>query len=181
MIGLVSATTPSLSEQKPNTCIDLPQTCSNCSFINITTVQYPNGSIINLNKAMTKITSSSYKYNFCLNNQLGSYFVNTYSDDAIVNAQYEVPVTSSMFFVILILTLAIIFFIATLIVDEEFFVYISGVLFIVSGIYILINGFSNMSDMYTRAIAYVCLGLGFIFTIGAYVYNSYSGRTESDD
>jgi hypothetical protein len=88
----------------------------------------------------------------------------------------ENPFESSLTFLIFLYILAIIFFISTLFVDEEFFVYISGVLFLVGGIYIMINGLGETYGLYSRTIAYVSIGIGFLFTVGAYIFNSYSGR-----
>lgn len=51
--------------------------------------------------------------------------------------------------------------------ENEYIGFIAGAIFIVTGIYVMIYGFSNLSDMYTRTISYACMGLGFIFEIAA--------------
>jgi hypothetical protein len=86
----------------------------------------------------------------------------------------------NIIFLLILLGLASLFFIATLIVNEEFFVYISGVLFLIAGMYIMINGIDVVSDMYSRTIAYVTIGLGLLFTVGAYVFNSYTDSSEEE-
>jgi hypothetical protein len=40
--------------------------------------------------------------------------------------------------------------------------FISGISFIITGVYSMIYGIADLADLYTRAIAIVCLGLGFI-------------------
>lgn len=56
---------------------------------------------------------------------------------------------------------------AAVLFQNEYMGFIAGALFIVTGIYVMIFGFSDLSDMYTRTIAYTCIGLGFIFEIAA--------------
>jgi hypothetical protein len=73
-MGLASGAT--LGTFKLNSCIDLMQTCGNCSFVNITSISYPNGTKINHNFAMIK-NGVDYSYNFCNNTQLGEYIYNT--------------------------------------------------------------------------------------------------------
>jgi hypothetical protein len=50
---------------------------------------------------------------------------------------------------------------------NEYIGFIAGAIFIVTGVYVMIYGFANLSDMYTRTISYACIGLGFIFEIAA--------------
>lgn len=45
------------------------------------------------------------------------------------------------------------------------FGFIGAVMFLLGGIYTMIYGFNNVTDMYTRGIAVTFLGLGFIFII----------------
>jgi hypothetical protein len=51
--------------------------------------------------------------------------------------------------------------------ENEYIGFIAGALFIVTGVYVMIFGLSNLANMYTQAIAYVCIGLGFLFGIAA--------------
>jgi len=54
-----------------------------------------------------------------------------------------------------------------ILLKNEYVGFISGTLFIVTGIYSMIYGIGGLADLYTRAIAFVCIGLGFIFAIAA--------------
>lgn len=121
-------------------------------------------------------------------NETGKYSVlswcNSTTEGGFIQYSFDVNNTGSngsMFFLILIISIAIIFFLATLFVNEEFFVYISGVLFLVGGIYLMINGIDIMNDWYTRTISYVFIGIGFLFTIGAYIFNSYYKKGEDEE
>jgi uncharacterized protein YxeA len=57
---------------KKSDCIELQQTCDNCTYVNVTTITYPNSSLIYLNKAFTK-TGTKYNYSFCSTTSLGNY------------------------------------------------------------------------------------------------------------
>ena len=87
----------------------------------------------------------------------------------------------SMFYLILLTSLAIIFLLASLFVDEEFFVYISGTLFLLGGIYLMINGIDVVNNSNTRNLSYIYIGIGLLFTIGAYIYNSYSKNQDGEE
>lgn len=76
---LVSAEVQTLSPQKAGTCIDLPQVCSSCTYVNISSIKYPNSSITILNQAMTK-NEVNYNYTICNVTDLGTYVVTTCGD-----------------------------------------------------------------------------------------------------
>lgn len=60
-------------------CIDLYQHCSDCSFVNVTSVKFPNQTISYFNVAMDK-NGYDFTYNFCENNQSGDYFYTVCGD-----------------------------------------------------------------------------------------------------
>lgn len=62
----------SLGTFKQNECINLIQTCANCSFVNLTLIAKPDSSTILLNEEMTK-QGTIYNYTFCDNDLIGSY------------------------------------------------------------------------------------------------------------
>lgn len=70
--------------QQQNECFNIPSTCDNCTYMNIT-VLYPNGTIVVDNQAMTNLSSVyHYNYSFCETSVLGEYWVITnYDDDAL--------------------------------------------------------------------------------------------------
>lgn len=57
---------------KQGNCINLPQECSSCSYVNITTVLQPDLSQISMQDSMEK-SVTSYNYTFCNTSQVGSY------------------------------------------------------------------------------------------------------------
>lgn len=69
--GLVNAA--SLSPGIQNECKVLEQTCTNCTFVNISKMKYGNGTVDNnINWAMTKI-GVNFNYTFCRTQSLGEY------------------------------------------------------------------------------------------------------------
>ena len=77
LISLASAY--DLGAVKKNECADLYQHCSDCSFVNLTSIKYPNQTIIYLNEEMTK-NGYDFTYNYCNNNLLGDYFYTVCGD-----------------------------------------------------------------------------------------------------
>lgn len=77
LISLASAY--DLGAVKKNECVDLYQHCSDCSFVNVTSIKYPNQTIIYLNEEMTK-NGYDFTYNYCNNNLSGDYFYTVCGD-----------------------------------------------------------------------------------------------------
>ena len=87
------AQTDQLGIFKQGDCVDLLQTCADCSYNVITSVTYPNSSQALGQHTMTKI-NTQYNYTFCKTSLLGTYLVNGYGDlggtDTIWNYNFEV-------------------------------------------------------------------------------------------
>ncbi len=156
-----------------------------CSYMNLVNLELPNNTIININTAMT---NNNQAFNFSYTpTELGIYTFKTCGNpggNIICNSDtFESTSTGtrgSMFFLILLTSIAMIFFIASLFVPEEFFVYISGVSFLIGGIYLMTNGIDVLNDTNTRYLAFIYLGVGLLFTLGAYIYNLYSNDSEEE-
>jgi len=78
LINNVSAIT-TLSEGKQESCIVLPQSYANSTYQNITFIQFPDKTTIEINSYMTKV-GSYFNYTFCNTSQLGTYIVNGIGD-----------------------------------------------------------------------------------------------------
>lgn len=74
---------------KQNTCGQLVQTCANCTFVNVTSVQFPNRTIQYLVKTMSK-NATTYNLTFCNTNSLGAYIYDTVGDPDGIAAQESV-------------------------------------------------------------------------------------------
>lgn len=163
-----------------NQVVTINQVCADATYITYS-VKYPNSTFAVQNQNMTSLGSGLFSVNFTNTKTLGRYEIVGISNGCDKTfATYMTIKNTSITFLIILLALATLFFIATWFVNEEFFVYISGVLFLISGIYVMINGIDIVNDWYSRAIAYVTIGLGLLFTLGAYIYNSYE-ETKGDE
>lgn len=161
------------------------QGCANSTYSNISSV-YIEGNqtfIISNETVMSQTSDNNYGYSFSNNSLMGKYRIIGHCDLDGVDTQwstfYEIRNTSLTYLIIL-LALATLFFIASLVINEEIFVYLAGVLFLVAGIYTMINGIDVVNDWYSRAVSYVLLGIGILFTVGAYIYNSYEPKSEEE-
>lgn len=83
---------------KKGECVNLVQTCNNCTYVNVTKVLYPNSTIAVSSLAMTK-EGTFYSVQFCNTNETGTYIYNTLGDpDGILVTQpvsFEVTTTGT--------------------------------------------------------------------------------------
>lgn len=112
-------------------CIELLQTCSNCTYNNISSISYPNSTQALNQSLMTKI-GTKYNYTFCNTNTSGQYIVNGFGDidgsvtvwayDFIINptgiesTQMRTDSTSRAIWIIFIMAIA--FFVSFLILQN---------------------------------------------------------------
>lgn len=171
-LSLISAI-PTLGVFKVDTCIELKQTCGNCSYVNLTSVLYPNSTPVIINSMMTK-DGSSFNYTFCENSALGNYIVNGIGNPdgvpTIFAYNYVVTTTGNNQnnTIPLFLGLAgLILFLIAIFSRNLYIGFISGVVFIVLGIYTMIFGLGFASDFYTQALSYVSLGFGLLIFLSA--------------
>jgi len=156
--------------------IDLPQGGSNGSaawvYCNITRIIDPDHNILLSDLVMTK---NGYSFNYTLNGaytqDIGSYTVETICGDG-VNVKsgiysFEVTTTggstgNSLWMALLLMGVSLIFFIVSLYADNQYIGFITGISFVVSGMYVMIYGFGGLADLYTRTIAMILIAFGFI-------------------
>jgi len=77
LISLVSAS--DLGTFKQGECISLYQFCDDCTYVNLTTVQNPNGTIQTFNIGMTK-NGVDYNYTYCDTDSIGVGYYTTKGD-----------------------------------------------------------------------------------------------------
>jgi hypothetical protein len=170
-IGIIQ----SLPPVKQYDCVILKQICGTCSYINISSVSYPNSSQA-MGQAIMVPNGNEYDYNFCNTTALGRYIVNGFGDPSGTKETwaYDFQVTTTgnnnNYAIPLFLGLgAFILLIFAFVLKNNYLGFMTGTLFIILGIYTIVYGLGIMSDFYTNALAYVCLGLGlFIFLASAY-------------
>lgn len=86
----------SLGVYKQNNCVSLIQTCSDCTFVNISSVLYPNSTKALGEVTMTK-TGTFYNYSFCDASTLGVYNVNGHGNENSIDTvwAYDFEITAT--------------------------------------------------------------------------------------
>lgn len=79
-ISFASAEQQTLGNFQQHTCVNLVQTCANCTYVNITSVLYPNSTQAIGETVMSK-SGTVYSYSFCNTTSLGQYIVNGKGDN----------------------------------------------------------------------------------------------------
>ena len=176
LISLVSAEQQTLGTFKQNVCIQLTQTCGNCTYNNISFVYMTSDVILyNVSDQMTKV-GTFYNYSFCDTSTIGEYIVNGFGDPdgKQTSWTYDFKITSTGFLeksvllnplILIFLFIFIIFFSFALKTRTAWLGFISSIPLILAGIYTMIYGFDGMTNLYTRGISVVLLGLGLIIMI----------------
>ena len=175
---------------KQNSNIDLIQICSNdtslCDSCNITSVISPNSTLLLEDKVMTK-RQADFNYTFKSTSELGRYNVFGFcqSGDQFKVWSYTFDVTTtggetnSIVILIFLFIGGFLLLVIGFYYDSVSLIFISGSLFVVAGVFTMIYGFGDFSDVYTRAISYVSIGIGIIFTLAS-VYEGV-WNSDSDD
>jgi hypothetical protein len=171
-----NASAVSLGTFKAGQPIELVQLCDNgatlCSGCNISYVNYPNSTIFLSNVNMTKRTSD-FSYIMNPSYVLGTYNVggNCYDATMVKTWTYDFTITPSegaenntLTFIILA-SLAIILLLISFIFSNLIFAFLSGLSFSGAGVYAMIYGFGNITNLYTQIAALIIIGLGLIITI----------------
>src|SRR5258705_8058226 len=65
---------------KTASCVTLKQTCSNCTFVNLSVSTPPNQTAIVVNQSMTRQTVNLWTYSFCNTTNNGEYIYDTFGD-----------------------------------------------------------------------------------------------------
>jgi len=159
--------------------LDITVSCSNSTYANISYIKYISDStyIINSETIMTK---KGNKYNYTISSNLNNRTENLeYSYHCDVNgidvsSGDIINITSTglngtLLLIILVTVLSFCFLILSLFGNTEFFLFVSGCLFLLDGIFMMIFGLNDIMNWYTRSIAFVSLGVGLLLTIGSYL------------
>lgn len=155
-------------------CIDLYNYCPTCSYINLTAVQYPNGSVSNMNLEMTK-SDNNYVYEFCGTSLLGEHSYTTCGDKAGVltceDISFEITptgFTGTLGFFALILLLSFGVILLGFSIQDAIIVVLGSFGLYFVGIYILFFGLDGIKDpIYTWAIGLITLMLAAYISIRA--------------
>lgn len=166
-------------------CIINGTYCSGSAFCNVT-IQYPNGTLLVNNKGMTN-QISFYNYSLPSTSNLGNYLCSATCCDAGFcgtdsDCDYSITPTGddrgiSLFLILIICGFFL--FAIDYFVETGYLTFLSGVVFVITGVYSMIYGIGFLSELWTRAIALVSIGVGFIFILGA-AYDLVWGEDSGD-
>jgi len=153
------------------------------------TVRSPNSTLVVNNKQMTFNTGGLYNYTIANNllEELGEYPTAVSCGGGTVygfsSFTFEITPTGDNRGIDLFLILLISAFGALIIAyfvgedSSNYIGFLAGILFLMAGVYGMIYGIAGLSDLYTRTISMVCLGVGLIFVfISAYNF----ARSDND-
>lgn len=139
-----------------------------------TTITDQKGIIIVKDEAAT-YNSSFFTYDLVPQSEPGDYKVIIFCTETNESGSNTFPITISptgtvgksiFFFIIFVITgLGLIGL--GIIMKNPYFGFIGGMLFMVTGVYVMINGFLDLTDIYTQGFSYIFIGLGAFFTIVA--------------
>lgn len=170
---MVSAEVQTLGTYKVNTCISLLQSCSNCTYSNITSIVYPDSTQALAEVVMTKI-GTNYNYTFCGSNQLGNYIVNGRSDvdglDTIWAYDYNVTPSGSGdilgFFILIVIMIYGIAFVGFF-GKSEWVTILGGMAMIGLGLFTINNGIDVYRNQITEIFSWTTIALGAFFALYA--------------
>lgn len=164
LIPLSSAAVQTLGTFKPGEEINLIQV-ANASACTITSVAYPNRSYFLKNVAMTK---DDTEFNYTVRGlwPTGQYIVNGQCDTVVW--AYDFYVTPSGVsqdsilenpIQIILFLLGVVLLLIGIFIRNPFIGFISAVMFLLNGIYVMIYGLNNVTDLYTQGTGFVLIGV----------------------
>lgn len=175
LISLVGAYSP----HQQNTNLDLIITSNNATQCNITSIQYGNGTAIINNYTMSR-TGQTFNYtiestNFSILGTTCIYLLctdgSTYQDGSSCSEITPSGISQNSLFenptLIILLVLSIVLILLGSYVRFPALGFIGGMIMTVAGVYTMIYGFNNYTDLYTRAAAGAMIGIGLLFTFVA--------------
>lgn len=161
LIGLASS---SLGIFNQNECVSI-RVLSNYSEVNISTITLGNTTSL-LNSPMTNLAGQTFNYTYCDTSKPGQYVFDWYPcedlscvNDFTIGANLTLPI----FLLIFSLVVLIVGFIFKL-PPAGFF---SGILFSITGIYIMIYGLGAVANLYTQIFSFIILAFGLLITFFA--------------
>lgn len=183
ILPMTSAAIESLGTFEHNECINLIQTCSDCTYNNITSVIYPDSTQA-LGQVIMTQTGTVYNYSFCNTTILGTYLVNGIGDssgDTDWNYDFEVTPTGETAneyptILYLLILCAIIMFLG---IHWEVYplTLLGGLASLPISLNIINNGINNVSNQMTTIFGIISLGIAAFVTAVAgikfiqYTYN----------
>lgn len=171
-------------------CDNAGALCPATTTCNVT-LYYPDDTPFLENQIATRQGPEKFTYNLTQAQTLtlGPYSGIAFCRDGTINSKptpFTFQISSSgdsnsqNFWIFILLAGSSVIILAIGIISQnEYIGFISGALFIVTGVYSMIYGINGVVNLYTRSIAYVALGLGLLFFIAsAWKLGSWGGEDD---
>ena len=161
--------------------VRIAQVCNDATYITISSIAYPNSTVAVSPINMTSAGSGEFYYLFNLTNDYGRYDVRGISDgcEKTFATYFEITPFGKLGVLIFLVVLSFIFLGFGMALKIPPLGFIGSVLLILSGMYTMIYGISDVANLYTRGVAIALLGLGFILMVAsAYEWLSFGGTDE---
>lgn len=173
-ITMVSA--ENIGTFKLGTNVEITNYCASgtCTYVNLSSIKFPDSSMLYINQAMTK-NGNNYNYTFNGTTAIGEYtFVTCGNPDGVLYCDSDTftvtPngfVNSPLFYIIFIV-LAIGLIVLGYSVEDYWLIILGGFVAILFGLYIIIYGLAGMKDtVYTWGIGIIVIMVGAYFGIRA--------------
>ena len=168
-LSLLGASEASLGTVKQGHCILLKQTCSDCTYNNISAVSYPNRTENAIENVEMTQDGTLFTYSFCTTNTLGNYLVDGYGDDDGTKDvwQYNFIVTpsgnsgnSNIALFILIIFLLYGINLLGFFNENVMMTVLGGMALLFLGVYMINNGIIIYRDNLTNYVGYVTSAWG---------------------
>ncbi len=185
LISLTTAAISDLGNFKRFDCVDLPQTCPDCTYNNISRITTDSESTVVLGEVIMTKDGTYYSYSFCNTTTLGTYNVNGYGDEGGVlgtweyvlhiteTGKEEVSVLNNPLLILLV-SLALIFLFIGISTGTLWFGFMSGVMFLLGGLYTTIYGLNDITNMYTQGAGITLIGVSVTILLVS-VYEGFMG------
>lgn len=156
---------------KQRECVSLYQLCDLCSYVNITSITFPNSTTLYLNEEMNK-EGNIYTYEFCDTEIIGQYFYSSCGDKDTLSCEvikFEITPTgliNSIGYYILILIFSLGVIILGLWKKDAPITILGSFGLYFLGIYILFFGIVGVKDpIYTWTTSIIILALAFYISV----------------
>ncbi len=175
LITLASASLESLGTFKQNDCLNITQTCSTCTYVNISSISNNKNSNLFTNVEMVSHGNGEWRYEICNTEVIGRHDVKGQGDvngvDTSFAVQFEITpsgfINTLGFYIVLLIVLGGILLIGFSI-KEPWFIIISGMGLMMLGIYSIRFGVVGFKDMFmTWGIGLFEIAVGATLAIGA--------------
>lgn len=169
-LGMTSALQESLGTFQQGKVVRITQVCSDATYINISSVSYPNSSVALGEQQMNLIASGEYYFDFNDTTYIGRYDVRGVSNGCELTFSTYFDITPSgstnvlgLFIIVIVVAYAIGFI--GFFGKHEWVSILGGLAMMVLGLYISQNGIDVHRNYLTIAFSYFTIGLGGIFTL----------------